>query len=73
MDDGYGNTFIVEEGEYPITLLDSMDDTELYEYLIENTPTTDIDMYTIGNPSGYGNMMDEYRIFTSENELVRVI
>ena len=66
MDDGYGNTHIIEEGTFDESLLieiDSMDDIDIYELLMEKTSETDVDIYSIGNPNGYGNVVDEYRIF----------
>jgi len=66
MDDGYGNTHIIEEGTFDESLLneiDGMDDIDIHELLMGKTSETDVDIYSIGNPNGYGNVVDEYRIF----------
>lgn len=66
MDDGYGNTHIIEEGTFDESLLneiDGMDDIDINELLMDKTSETDVDIYSIGNPNGYGNVVDEYRIF----------
>ena len=66
MDDGYWNTHIIEEGTFDESLLneiDGMDDMDIHELLMNKTSETDVDIYSIGNPNGYGNVVDEYRIF----------
>lgn len=66
MDDGYGNTYIIEEGTFDESLIDEidgMDDIDIHELLMNKTSETDVDIYSIGNPNGFGNVVDEYRIF----------
>ena len=75
MDDGYGKTHIIEEGSFDesiLTEIDGMDDIDIHELLIEKTTETDVDIYSIGNPNGYGNVVDEYRIF-KDGELYQTI
>jgi hypothetical protein len=71
MDDGYGNTHLIEEGTFDETLYEDIQkaesDSEIYDALMEITPETDIDLSTIGNPRGYGNVVDEYRIYVNGN------
>jgi len=71
MDDGYGNTHLNEEGTFDETLYEDIQkaesDSEIYDALIEITPETDIDISTIGNPRGYGNVVDGYRIYVNGN------
>lgn len=71
MDDGYGNTHLIEEGTFDETLYEDIQkaksDSEIYDVLIEITPETNIDLSTIGNPRGYGNVVDEYRIYVNGN------
>lgn len=67
MDDGYGNTHIIEEGSFGEELYNKIQnfesDSEVFEFLLEMVPETDLDLYSIGNPNGYGNVVDEYRIY----------
>ena len=67
MDDGYGNTYLIEEGTFDKTLYENIQkaesDSEIYDTLLEIVPETDVDLYSIGNPNGYGNVVDEYRIY----------
>ena len=67
MDDGYGSTHIIGEGTFDETLLNDIEsaesDSEIYDALIEIVPETDVDLYSIGNPNGYGNEVDEFRIY----------
>jgi hypothetical protein len=67
MDDGYGNIHLIEEGEFEQDILDQIheleSDTEIFDFLLEIVPSTEIDLNSIGNPSGFGNEVDEYRIF----------
>ena len=76
MDDGYGNTHFVEEGTFDDKRfrLGHNSIQELYEIiqkekeiireeLMGYLPTTHIEMDDIGNPNGYGNEVDEYRIY----------
>jgi len=75
MDDGYGKTHIIEEGTFDesiLTEIDGMDDIDIHELLMEKTTETDVDIYSIGNPNGYGNVVDEYRIF-KDGELYQTI
>jgi len=75
MDDGYGKTHIIEEGSFDesiLTEIDGMDDIDIHELLMEKTTETDVDIYSIGNPNGYGNVVDEYRIF-KDGELYQTI
>lgn len=75
MDDGYGKTHIIEEGSFDesiLTEIDGMDDIDIHELLMEKTTETDVDIYSIGNPNGYGNVEDEYRIF-KDGELYQTI
>ena len=76
MDDGYGNTQLVEEGKFGEELYNEIQnaesDSEIYENLMGFVPETDIDLSTIGNPRGYGNMVDEYRIYLN-GELYKTI
>ena len=67
MYDGYGNTHLIEEGTFDETLFEDIQkaesDSKIYDALLEIVPETDIDLYSIGNPNGYGNAVDEYRIY----------
>ena len=75
IDDGYGKTHIIEEGSFDesiLTEIDGMDDIDIHELLMEKTTETDVDIYSIGNPNGYGNVVDEYRIF-KDGELYQTI
>ena len=75
MDDGYGKTHIIEEGSFDesiLTEIDGMDDIDIHKLLMEKTTETDVDIYSIGNPNGYGNVVDEYRIF-KDGELYQTI
>ena len=76
MDDGYVNTHLIEEGTFDETLYNDMlsahDDSEIYDALMEITPETDLDLYSIGNPNGYGNVVDEYRIYV-DGELFKTV
>lgn len=67
MDDGYGSTHVIGEGYFDETLINDIekaeDNSEIYEELMDIVPDTDIDLYEIGNPSGYGNIVDEFRIY----------
>lgn len=75
MDDGYGKTHIIEEGSFDesiLTEIDGMDDIDIHELLMEKTTETDVDIYSIGNPNGYVNVVDEYRIF-KDGELYQTI
>ena len=75
MDDGYGKTHIIEEGTFDesiLTEIDGMDDIDIHELLMEKTTETDVDIYSIGNPNGYGNVVDEYRI-VKDGELYQTI
>lgn len=67
MDDGYGNTHIIGESKFDETLYDDIQraesDNEIYDALLEIVDDTDVDLYQIGNPDGYGNVVDEFRIF----------
>ena len=76
MDDGYGNAHLIEEGTFDETLYNDMlsaaDDTEIYDALMEITPETDLDLYSIANPNGYGNVVDEYRIYVN-GELYKTV
>ena len=76
MDDGYGNTHLIEEGTFDKTLYEDIQkaesDSEIYENLMGFLPETDIDLSTIGNPNGYGNVVDEYRIYV-DGELYKTI
>ena len=76
MDDGYGNTHLIEEGKFDETLYEdiqkSESDSEIYDALLEITPETDLDLYSIANPSGYGNVVDEYRIYV-DGELFKTV
>ena len=76
MDDGYGNTHFVEEGTFDDKRfrLGHNSIQELYEIIQKENeiiieelmgylPTTHIEMDDIGNPNGYGNEVDEYRIY----------
>lgn len=76
MDDGYGSTHIIGEGYFDETLINDIekaeDDSEIYEALMDIVPDTDIDLYSIGNPNGYGNMVDGFRIYIN-GELFKTI
>jgi len=76
MDDGYGNTHLIEEGTFDETLYNDIQkaesDSEIYDALLEITPETDIDLYSIGNTDGYGNIVDEYRIYV-DGELYKTV
>ena len=76
MDDGYGNTHFVEEGTFDDKRfrLGHNSIQELYEIIQKENeiireelmgylPTIHIEMDDIGNPNGYGNEVDEYRIY----------
>lgn len=67
MDDGYGTTHIIGESRFDETLYDDIQqaesDNEIYDALLEIVEDTDIDLYEIGNPKGYGNVVDEFRIY----------
>ena len=52
--------------------IDGMDDIDIHELLMEKTTETDVDIYSIGNPNGYVNVVDEYRIF-KDGELYQTI
>jgi len=76
MDDGYGNTYLIEEGTFDKTLYENIQkaesDSEIYDTLLEIVPETDVDLYSIGNPNGYGNVVDEYRIYV-DGELYKTV
>ena len=76
MDDGYGNTHLIEEGTFDKTLYENIQkaesDSEIYDALLEIVPETNIDLYSIGNPNGYGNVVDEYRIYV-DSELYKTV
>ena len=76
MDDGYGNTHLIEEGTFDKTLYENIQkaesDSEIYDALLEIVPETNIDLYSIGNPNGYGNVVDEFRIYV-DGELFKTI
>jgi len=76
MDDGYGNTHMIEEGKFGEELynniLTAKSDSEIYDALMEITPETDLDLYSIANPNGYGNVVDEYRIYVN-GELYKTV
>ena len=76
MDDGYGTIHLIEEGKFDETLYNDMlsahDDTEIYDALIAITPETDLDLYSIANPNGNGNVVDEYRIYV-DGELFKTV
>ena len=76
MDDGYGNTHLIEEGTFDKTLYENIQkaesDSEIYDALLEIVPETNIDLYSIGNPNGYGNVIDEYRIYV-DGELYKTV
>lgn len=76
MDDGYGNTHLIEEGTFDRTLYENIQkaesDSEIYDALLEIVPETNIDLYSIGNPNGYGNVVDEYRIYV-DGELYKTV
>lgn len=71
MDDGYGNTHIIGESKFDETLYDDIQraesDNEIYDALLEIVDDTDVDLYQIGNPDGYGNVVDEFRIYVDGN------
>ena len=81
MDDGYGNTHLVEEGTFDdkrfrfghnsieelYNLLQNEEDEIIREELMGYLPITHIEMDDIGNPNGYGNDVDEYRIYFDGN------
>lgn len=76
MDDGYGNTHLIEEGTFDKTLYENIQkaesDSEIYDALLEIVPETNIDLYSIGNPNVYGNVVDEYRIYV-DGELYKTV
>lgn len=76
MDDGYGNTHLIEEGTFGEELYNDIrnaeSDSEIYDALMEITPETDLDLYSIANPNGYGNVVDEYRIYVN-GELYKTV
>jgi len=76
MDDGYGNTHLIEEGKFDETLYEDIQkaksDSEIYDALLEITPETDLHLYSIANPNGYGNVVDEYRIYVN-GELYKTV
>lgn len=76
MDDGYGNVHLIEEGTFDETLYENIQkaesDSEIYDALLEITPETDLDLYSIANPNGYGNVVDEYRIYVN-GELYKTV
>jgi hypothetical protein len=76
MDDGYGYTHIIGEGTFDETLLKDIqsakDDSEIYDALMEIVPETDVDLYSIGNPNGYGNEVDEFRIYV-DRKLIKIV
>ena len=77
MDDGYGNTHLVEEGTFDdkrfrlghnsieelYNLLQNEEDEIIREELMGYLPIEHIEMSSIGNPNGFGNVVDEYRIY----------
>ena len=67
MDDGYGQIHLVEEGVFGQDLFEEITKAEseydIYELLVGFVPETDIDLNSIGNPNGYGNVTDEFRIW----------
>ena len=67
MDDGYGTTHVIGESRFDETLYDDIQqaesDNEIYDALLEIVEDTDIDLYEMGNPNGYGNVVDEFRIY----------
>jgi hypothetical protein len=76
MDDGYGNIHLIEEGEFEQDILDQLNeletDAEVFDFLLEIVPATEMDLNSIGNPSGYGNEVDEYRIYV-DGKLYRTV
>lgn len=76
MDDGYGNTHLIEEGTFDKTLYEDIQkagsDSEIYENLMGFVPETEIDLNKIGNPRGYGNVVDEFRIYV-DGELYKTV
>ena len=76
MDDGYGNVHLIEEGTFDETLYEDIQkaesNSEIYDALLEITPETDVDLYSIANPNGYGNVVDEYRIYVN-GELFKTV
>lgn len=58
---------MIEEGVFEQDFFEEIEkletDSDVYELLLENVPETEIDLYSIGNPNGYGNLTDEYRIY----------
>ena len=76
MDDGYGNVHLIEEGTFDEILYEDIQkaesDSEIYDALLEITPETDVDLYSIANPNGYGNVVDEYRIYVN-GELFKTV
>lgn len=76
MDDGYGNIHLIEEGEFEQDILDQINelesDTEIFDFLLEIVPAAQIDLNSIGNPSGFGDKVDEYRIFV-DGKLDRIV
>ena len=77
IDDGYGNTHLVEEGTFDdkrfrlghnsieelYNLLQNEEDEIIREELMGYLPIEHIEMSSIGNPNGFGNVVDEYRIY----------
>jgi hypothetical protein len=67
MDDGYGTTHVIGESVFDETLYEDIQkadsDNEIYDALLEIVEDTDIDLYELGNPKGYGNLVDEFRIY----------
>lgn len=76
MDDGYGNTHMIEEGKFGEELynniMEAKSDSEICDALMQITPETDVDLYSIANPNGYGNVVDEYRIYVN-GELYKTV
>ena len=66
----------IEEGTFDKTLYEDIQkaesDSEIYENLLGFVPETDIDLSTIGNPRGYGNVVDEFRIYV-DGELYKTV
>ena len=67
MDDGYGTTHVIGESVFDETLYEDIQkaesDNEIYDALLEIVEDTDVDLYENGNPNGYGNLVDEFRIY----------
>jgi len=76
MDDGCGNTHIIGESYFDETLYNDIisaeSDSVIYDALTEIVEETDIDLYEIGNPNGYGNSVDEFRIYV-DGELFKTV